>query len=678
MNPRPTPSARLAARTAAVLLAASIGSNAIAIGPQESLAPAAAPGISFDLAVVDRDGRAPDSLNPASVTVSVDGRPRRVIALRRVSRGQGASTDAAARLARADGSLAFAAEPIRSVILVIDQAGLVRGEERAVVNAGRALLDRLGMADRLAVVLLPFQRDQMLSLATEQPVARETLARAAGQIAPSILASPNTPALPAFSDAAAADPSREQTVDPAPVAAPVPEMREAQPAEAGGTLSGLAGLLEALRTVPGRKVVALVSAGLVAPSPAQVIDVSAAAVAARTAVHVFTMPGPRDSGGVDLQVAPLDALARATGGTVVSPGRNPERVVNRIVSELAACYVVELEPAATDADGRRHALRVEVAGRGLSARAPAWLVPSADPGDVPAEASAPAPAGEAPAPRGETGTAMARAPKAPTAREAELQLAMARLVDYVGVYERQYSGMVAEEEYRQSSRGNNVRLRSDYLLVRPEKSPVWVSFRDVYEVDGVAVRDRDDRLRRLFFEPGEDIWRQVQAIQDEGARYNLGIVERNINVPLFMLRFLQAENRPRFAFRLAGKRKVAGVEAWRIEFEERVFPTIIVDTQGKDVDAKGWFHVEEATGAIVESALKIEEHGSTGEILVSFRHDPALGMWVPAEMKETYRTMTQRSLAGVPRLEPIIEGTAVYSKFRRFQVKIEVGNVIPK
>ena len=237
---------------------------------------------------------------------------------------------------------------------------------------------------------------------------------------------------------------------------------------------------------------------------------------------------------------------------------------------------------------------------------------------------------------------------------------------------------MAEEEYRQSSRGNKVRLRSDYLLVKPERSPVWVSFRDVYEVDGVAIRDRDDRLRRLFLEPGEDIWRQLQAISDEGARYNLGIVERNINVPLFLLRFLEAENRPRFSFRLAGKRKVAGVEAWRIEFEERVFPTIIVDTQGNDVDAKGWFHVEEVTGAIVEAALKIEEHGSTGEILVSFRHDPALGMWVPAEMRETYRTMMQRSLAGVPRLEPIIEGTAVYSKFRRFQVKTEVGNVIPK
>ncbi len=661
---------------------AALASAAAAVGQQpvssQPSSPAAAPGISFDMTVVDRDGRTPDSLKPVDITVSVDGKPRRVLALRRISRGPGASSDAGARQARAAELTAFAAEPIRNVILVVDQAGLVRGEERAAVTAGRALLDRLGVADRLAVVLLPFPSDQMLSLATEQPVARETLARTAGRIAPSLLASPNAPALPAFSDAAVTDPSRELTADPVPIAAPVPEMREAQPVEAGGTLNGLAGLLEALRTVPGRKVVALFSAGLVAPSPAQVLDVSAAAVAARTAVHVFAMPGLREAGGVDLQVAPLDALARATGGTVVSPGRNPERVVNRIVSELAACYVVELEPAATDADGRRHALRVDVAGRGLSARAPAWLMPSANPEDVPAEVPAPAAAPEAPNVRGGTGANAARPLKPASDREAELQMAMGRLVDYVEAYERQYSGLVAEEEFRQSSRGRNVRLRSDYLLVKPEKSPLWVSFRDVYEVDGVAVRDRDDRLRRLFLEPGADIGAQLQAIQDDSARYNLGVVERNINVPLFLLRFLQAEHRHRFNFRLAGTRRVAGVEAWRIEFEERVFPTVITDKQGNDVDAKGWFLVDQLTGAIVETALRIEEHESTGEIVVSFRHDPSLGMWVPAEMKETYRTMTQRSLSGVPRLEPLIEGRAVYSKYRRFQVKVEEKVVIPK
>ena len=634
------------------------------------------------MVVVDRDGRAPESLGPADIAVSVDGKPRRVLTVRRVSRGPGASIDAAARQARAAGpTTSFAAEPVRNIILIVDQASLARGDERGVMTAGRALLDRLGMADRLAVVLLPFPSDQMLSLATEQPVARETLARTTGQIAPAVPGLPETPLSPRTINASATDPDRELTGDPVPAAAPVPAMRDAESPRARGTLNGLAGLFDALRTVPGRKVVALFSAGLIDPSLTQLTELSAAAVAARTVVHAFAVSGLHDDASLNLEVAPLETLARLTGGVLVSPGRNPERAVTRTVSELATCWVVELEPAGTDADGRRHSLHVDVAGRGLNVRAPAWLVSSTDPGDLPVNAPAPAAvagAEAAPAARAEAGTRAARPPEAPSAREAELQLAMARLVDYVEVYERQYSGLVAEEEFSQSSPGRNARLRSDYLLVKPDKSSEWVSFRDVYEVNGVTVRDRDDRLRRLFLEPGLYVGTQLQAIRDESARYNLGVVERNINVPLFLLQFLLPENRPRFRFRLAGKRQIAGVEAWRIEFVERVFPTIITDKAGRDVDAKGWFSVDEMTGAIVETGLKIDENGSTGDIVVKFRHDPALGMWVPAEMTETYRAMTQRSLSGMPRLEPIVEGKATYSKYRRFQVKVDEKVVIPK
>jgi VWFA-related protein len=671
------------ASCALAALVSIVAASALAIGQQPAplaSSPASAPALSFDIVVVDRDGRVPDLLGPGDLTVSVDGKPRRVAAVRRVSRGPGATTDAATRQARANGSLSFAAEPIRNVLVVVDQASLVRGEERAAVAASRGLLDRLGVADRLAVVLLPLPKDQMLSLATEQPVARETLARTAGKLEPALLAKPDAPALPTAGNPMLSDPERLREAEPEPVAAPAPTMRESDAAPPTGTLSELAGLLDAIRAVPGRKVVALFSAGVANLPAAQISEVAAAAVAARAAIHVFAVPGPRDDPALNLQSGSLETLAKSTGGAFVSAGKNLERVMTRTASELAACYVVELDPAAADTDGKRHMLRVEVASRGLTVRAPAWLMPSADPGDLPVSAPAPAaaPSSDAGSPLGEAGAKPARAPEPPSGREAEFQLAMARLADYVDAYERQYSGLVAEEEFRQSTRGKNARLRSDYLLVKPEQSAEWISFRDVYEVDGVAVRDRDDRLKRLFLQTGIDISVQLQAIRDESARYNLGIVERNINVPLFLLRFLQPENRPRFRFRLTGSRSVAGVEAWRIEFDERVVPTIITDLRGGDVRAKGWFLVDQTTGAIVESVLRIEESGSTGEIRVSFRHDPMLGMWVPAEMTETYQALTQRSLSGAPRAETIVEGTAKYTNYRRFQVKTEEKVVIPK
>jgi hypothetical protein len=348
------------------------------------------------------------------------------------------------------------------------------------------------------------------------------------------------------------------------------------------------------------------------------------------------------------------------------------------VAELAACYVVEIESSSTDVDGKRHALRVDVANRSLSVRAPAWLVPAPDAGDVVPAGPAPVPEADVSPVRADEAAKPARAPSGTSARDDELQLAMGRLIDYVEAYERQYSGLVAEEEYRQSASRKSVRLRSDYLLVKPERSDQWVSFRDVYEVDGVAVRDRDDRLRRLFLEPGVQLQTQLAAIQAESARYNIGAVERNINVPLFPLRFLTPENRPRFRFKTAGRRESAGVDVWRIEFEERARPTIVSDLQDRDVPVKGWFLVDQTTGAIVESCTRLAEHGSSGEIVVSFRRDPALGMWVPVKMKETYQSLGQGSTRGGISLQPFLEGTAIYSRYRRFQVKTEETITIPK
>jgi VWFA-related protein len=669
----------------AALRSASDGVAAIAPGtpglkarPPSSQAPPGAPGapaVSFDMVVTDREGRVPDSLGPADLTVSVDGKARRVLSLRRVSRGPGALSDAAARQARGGGVVSFAAEPGRNILVVVDQGTLVRGDERPAITAGNAFLDRLGMADRVAVLRLPLSTGQLVSLTTEQPVAREALTHVLGQVMPAALLRPGD--LPTNRDmdlAVAVGSDRAGSVDPV-AAVPAPTVdQEFDPAAQHGAFAGLAGMLRALEAVPGRKVVALISAGVVAPSSPQVTDLAAAAVAARTVIHAFGVAQPRGDVRGEPELGPIETLAKATGGAFVMLGRNPERVIGRVAAEIAVCYVVELEGSAGDADGRRHVLRVDLANRSLSVRAPAWLVPAPDAGDVAPAGPAPVPAAGVPAGSAADGAASPRAPAATSAKDAELQLAMGRLVDYAEAYERQYSGLVAEEDYRQSASRKSVRLRSDYLLVKPEGSDRWVSFRDVYEVDGAAVRDRDDRLRRLFLQPGVQIQTQLMAIHEESARHNIGAVERNINVPLFPLRFLTPENRPRFRFKTAGRRESAGVDVWRVEFEELVRPTIISDLEDRDVPAKGWFLVDQATGAIVESCLRIAEHGSTGEIIVSFRRDPALGMWVPAKMTETYQAQGSR----IGRTEPFLWGTATYSKFRRFQVKTEETITIPK
>jgi hypothetical protein len=638
--------------------------------------PVAAPtAIPVDLVVLDRNGRVPDTLRPADLTVTVDRKPRRVLWLRRVSRGPGAAREAALLQERGHDAVSFAAEPARNVLVVIDQATLARGDERVAIRWAGAFLDRLGLDDRLAIVRIPLSADTPLALAADRPAARQELSAVVGRAArPTDVPIED----PSRNVAAAVDPDIQKEIE---VAAPPPVDLEKELNIEGAAFSGLAGLLSALRSIPGRKTVAIFSAGPPASASFRMDDLGAAAVAARAVVHTFGLPASR---GVSepRSVAPLEALATSTGGTFVSLSRNGERSLARVVDELSTCFVAGLEADGSDADGRLHVLRVESARKDLTLRAPAWLVPAPDaadlppappPGPVPVAGPVERPAAE----RAGTGKSPAGETASPE-REAELQLALARLLDYVAGYERQYSGLVAEEDYLQWTRTQRVRLRSDFLLVRLEDPGTWVSFRDVFEVDGHRVRDREDRLKRLFLDPTPEAQARLKAVKDESARYNIGSVVRNINVPLYPLVFLDPENRPGFEFRLAGRREAAGLPVWRIDFKERARPTVIRGFDGADLASSGWFLVDQLTGAVIESGLTLGERQFTVDIVVRYRRDEALGLWVPAEMNEKYLLAAGSSAGFVGVSGASTEGRATYSNFRRFQVKTEEKVAIPK
>jgi hypothetical protein len=65
----------------------------------------------------------------------------------------------------------------------------------------------------------------------------------------------------------------------------------------------------------------------------------------------------------------------------------------------------------------------------------------------------------------------------------------------------EFRNVVTEEEYEQrfAVGTRRRRLKSDYLLVSyPGSQDVLMVFRDVREVDGKPVRDKDERITKLF------------------------------------------------------------------------------------------------------------------------------------------------------------------------------------
>jgi len=266
------------------------------------------------------------------------------------------------------------------------------------------------------------------------------------------------------------------------------------------------------------------------------------------------------------------------------------------------------------------------------------------------------------------------------AREPTLDEVLARAGRYVTEFEHQLSGIVAEEQYgqevRRFGRGpgrlvNPMRidLRSDLLLVRGAPAAAWVQFRDVFEVDGSPVRDRTERLTELFAGslPSRDA--QIRQILAESSRYNIGDIERNINVPLLALQFLEPANQPRFRFRRTAERQPTtvaepsgadgafrvSVEMWAIQYEERQKPTIIRTTTRKDLPSRGRFWIDPATGQVLMSELVAEDRAVRATIDVSYQSEPLVGMLVPAEMRERYEGRKDASL---------IEGRATYGRFR--------------
>src|SRR3954454_2341507 len=114
----------------------------------------------------------------------------------------------------------------------------------------------------------------------------------------------------------------------------------------------------------------------------------------------------------------------------------------------------------------------------------------------------------------------------PTAADAPpltLAVVLDRADAYVGEFHRQLAGVVAEEHYVQNAQMPAVRplklptlehreLNSDLLLVNVAGTTTWLEFRDVFEVDGQPVRNRSDRLTRLFLSPSPTANDQIRAI----------------------------------------------------------------------------------------------------------------------------------------------------------------------
>jgi sulfatase modifying factor 1 len=282
------------------------------------------------------------------------------------------------------------------------------------------------------------------------------------------------------------------------------------------------------------------------------------------------------------------------------------------------------------------------------------------------------------------GTAMVLAAP-PVPARAALETVLDRAGWYLDYFVDEFENVVAEETYVQDSsqllasfspvsggRGGAVQppspsdmlrarhrdLRSDFLLVKSPESEALVPFRDVIQVDGVMVRDREARLAKLFLSDQPDTMGKAERIREEGARYNLGNMRSTLGNPVLALGVLQQTYQPRFRFSLGKEDKTFGAGVAVVEYKETHSPTMIRGEVGNDLPAHGRAWIDAATGRVLKTELQVEQPTVRAMITTTFQAEEKSGIAVPLEMREQY------TFPGGNRVNTI----ASYGRFRRFDV----------
>lgn len=288
-------------------------------------------------------------------------------------------------------------------------------------------------------------------------------------------------------------------------------------------------------------------------------------------------------------------------------------------------------------------------------------------------AAAPVDVPPAPPPRSTAGAA----------RDPALEDVLQRVGRYVANYGEQASLIIAVEHYEQKYQNAPAgerpqrKLLAEFALFKTRDATGWVGFRDVIEVDGKPIPDRQDRLQALLRAGTPDVL-EARRIADESARFNLGPTRRNFNEPTAALFFLLPASQARFTFNRQGMTTVNGVTAMEIDFRETGSPTVIRTSDGRDVAANGTIWVLPADGTVLRTKFNLSGFGgprTSAAVDVTFALDARLNLWLPAKMTERHEApaILARLQNWVTVTPTVVTATATYGDFKRFETSTSIS-----
>ena len=211
-------------------------------------------------------------------------------------------------------------------------------------------------------------------------------------------------------------------------------------------------------------------------------------------------------------------------------------------------------------------------------------------------------------------------------------------------------------------------LESEVALVQLLADRIWLLARDIIVVDGRRLEERQ-RIRIPALNPttSGDALDAFRTVAQQGARFNIGGVRRDLNVPTVALWFLSDGMRDHFEFRHAGAAEIDGVSCTVVRYVEGERPWLM-HAEGRPARVEGRFWIREDSGAVLRTELVLPSppHATPGRatIEVDYAFTAAVDAWTPREMRERYEVGARGA--------NLVTGVARYTDYRRFSVDTRI------
>ena len=368
--------------------------------------------VRVDVSVVDNKGLPVLGLGVDDFKAFLDGRERRVVTAEMVTFDPPSTGSGSTDPIRTPGQVP---EDARVFVLAIDQMGLAPGAVSPVKDSVRRFLTQLRPEDMVGLYDFPF-RSGPLDISHDRSTVIRGLDRVIGMRS-SANGSSFTLSASEIVDIAANDLIAFERAFSRECQPPAGIIIEAEALdscrtnlrmearmlalsyenEASQRMNELAKLAQSLQLIPGRKTVVMVSNGLVSSnrpggrpdlqSIMRIVGDDLANAQAnlyvlhldQTFMEVYSAAAPMSRRPADrfesmsadrfVATAGLEILAGRSGGTIFSiDAGTPDHVFDRLLRETAAYYVLGVEPADEDRDGKPHFIRVNTTARGATIR----------------------------------------------------------------------------------------------------------------------------------------------------------------------------------------------------------------------------------------------------------------------------------------------------------------------